>query len=179
MAFSVLFLSRTGGENDYVIRSAQAADPEEMARVVAAHLADIVAVNAAIDDPDEKFTPVDANLAAAGDGHTFIFTVMFSRTRLAAVQTLLFGGPVVLPLDPAPLFLDPSLFFTAFGIAASQDELDIAMNVAIGRILDTAAGSPGGDAAVLCNFHQASGGAKGQVFMYAVTALVPPPQQPG
>ena len=179
MAFSLLYLSRTGGENDYIVRSAQAADPDEMARVVALHLAEIQAINAGIEDDENKFTPVDANLAAAGDGHTFIFTVFFTRTALAAVQTLQFGGPVTLPLDPAPVFLDPGLFFTAFGIAASQDELDIAMNAAIQRVLDASAGTPGGDATVLCNFQQAAGGAKGQVFMYAVTGLVPPPPPPG
>jgi hypothetical protein len=179
MAFSVIWLSRTGGVNDFIVRQAQAADGEEMERIVALHLQEIQAINALIDDPQAKFTPVDANLAGAGDGHTFIFTVWFARTGLAAVQNVLLGASVLLPLDPQANFIDPADFFTAFAIAASQDELESAQNHAISRILDASAGTPGGDALVLCNFQQIAGGAKGQRFMVAVTGVVPPPPQPG
>jgi hypothetical protein len=176
MSFSDLYLSRTSGVPDYFIRSAQAADAEEMARVVALHLAEIVAMNAAIQGDENKFTPVDASLAAAGDGHTFIFTVYFTRASIAAVQNLLVGESSALPLSPAAVFLDPALFLTKFAVAAEQDAVDAALNKAVSDILDAAAGTPGGDATVLCNFVAVAGSAKGQRFMVAVTGLVPPPQ---
>ena len=175
MPLSILYLSRTSGVSDYIVRSAQAADPEEMERVVAAHLADIVAINAAIDDPQAKFTPVDANLAGAGDGHTFIFTVTFTRVALAAVQATLLGNPVTLPLNPPAVFFDPSLFVTKFAVSGEQDPLDVAINAAIQKILDQAALTPGADAAVLTNFLMVAGGAKGTRFMAGVTGLVLPP----
>jgi hypothetical protein len=179
MSLSIVYLSRTSGVPDYIIRSAQAADPEEMERVVALHLADIVAINAAIDDPQAKFTPVDASLAGAGDGATFLFTVVFTRVALAGVQNVLLGESAALPLNPQANFIDPADFITKFAIASEQDAADIAINEAVRKLLDVAAGSPGGDATVLTNFNAVSGGAKGTRFMAAVTGLVPPPQPPG
>jgi hypothetical protein len=95
--------------NDYLIRSGQAADAEEMQRVYDKELADITAINAAIGDPGvndlDKFTPVDATLAGAGDGHTFIYTVTLTRVRLASVQQLLLGQqafPVTAGSPPVP-----------------------------------------------------------------------------
>jgi len=178
MSFSDLYLSRTGGIADYFIRSAQAADPEEMERVVAAHLAEIVAMNDAIELDENKFTPVDASLAASGDGHTFIFTVYLTRASIAAVQNLLLGESSALPLSTPGVFLDPRLFFTKFAIASEQDAIDVAINKAVSDIIDAAAGTPGGDATVICNFIGVAGGAKGQRFMAAVTGLVPPPETP-
>ena len=179
MPLSIVYLQRTSGVPDYIIRSAQAADPEEMERVVAAHLADIVAINSAIEDPDQKFTPVDANLAAAGDGHTFLFTVTFTRTALAAIQDTLAGASVLAsPLDPAPVFLDPALFQTKFAVGGEQDSMDVAISAAVERLLDAAAGGAG-DATVLSNFLMVAGGAKGQRFMAGISGLVPPPPPPG
>jgi hypothetical protein len=177
MALSIVYLQRTSGVPDYIIRSAQAADPEEMERVVAAHLADIVAINSLIDDPQAKFTPVDANLAGAGDGHTFIFTVTLTRVALAGVQNTLLGeSSLPVPLDPAGRFIDPADFVTKFAIASEQDAVDVAINEAVRRLLDQAAGTPGGDALVSTNFIAVAGGAKGQVFMAGVTGVIPPPQ---
>lgn len=178
MSFSDLYLSRTSGAPDYFIRSAQAADAEEMERVVALHLAEIVAMNAAIELDANKFTPVDATLAAAGDGHTFIFTVYFTRASIAAVQNLLIGESSALPLSPAANFIDPASFLTKFAVATEQDAVDAALNQAASAILDAAAGTPGGDATVLSNFIGIAGGAKGHRFMVAVTGLVPPPESP-
>jgi len=176
MPLSIVYLQRTNGVPDYIVRSAQAADPEEMERVVAAHLADIVAINAGIDDAQAKFTPVDANIAGAGDGNTFIFTVTFTRVSIAAIQDTLLGEPVVLPLDPVPVFFDPALFITKFAVGGEQDSVDEAIAAAIAKLLDAAAGSVGGDATVLSNFMMVAGASKGTRFMAAVTGLVPPPQ---
>jgi hypothetical protein len=178
MPLSIVYLSRTSGVPDYLVRQAQAADPEEMDRVVALHLAEVVAMNADIQDPQLKFTPVDANLAGAGDGHTFIVTVVFTRVAFAGIQNTLIGESVALPLNPAANFIDPSLFVTKFALASEQESVEVATNEAIRKLLDQAAGTPGGDAVVLSNFIMMAGSSKGTRFMAGVAGLVPPPQTP-
>lgn len=179
MALTIAVLSRTSGVSNYIVRHAQAADPEEMARVVALHLAEIVALNDTIEDPQNKFTPVDANLAGAGDGHTFIFTVTFTRVALAGVQNVLLGESASLPLNPPAVFLDPSLFVAKFALASDQESVEASMNVAITALLDQLAGSPGGDATLFTPFLAVAGAAKGTRFMCGVVGLIPPPQNPG
>lgn len=91
--------------NDYLIRTSQAADADEMARIYASELAGITAINAAITNPLDKYTPVDAMLAGAGDGSTFVYTVTLTRVRLASVQQLLLGQqafPVTAGSPPVP-----------------------------------------------------------------------------
>lgn len=171
MSLSVIFFERTGGVPDYFIKSAQAADAEEMERVVAKNLAEIVAMNAAIVGDQNKFTPIDANLAAAGDGHTFIFTVTFARTRLAAVQNLLLGQPTILPLNPPATFLDPSLYITKFAVGTEQDSMDAVAAATIEKVLDQVAGTVGANATAFAPFFAISGGAKGQRFMVGISAL--------
>ena len=103
MSLSVLYFTNNfqpSSGNDYRIQTAQASDAEEMARVYSKNLAEIVAVNAGIQNPQDQFTPVDAMLAGGGDGHTFIYSVTFTRVRLAAAQQLLLGQQV-LPVTPA------------------------------------------------------------------------------
>jgi len=157
------FASPTSG-NDYLIKTAQAADGEEMARVYAKNVAEIVALNANIQDDDDKFTPVDAMLAGGGDGHTFIYTVTLSRTRLAAAQQILLGQQVI-PVTPTgiaaftglpipgsttnnptlgaapqptaipPFWVPPELFLTRFGVASSQDEVQSMHNKLVDSII--------------------------------------------
>jgi len=179
MPLSVIFFERNSGVDDFIVRSAQASDAEEMERVVAKHLAEIVALNAAIDDPQEKFQPIDANLAAAGDGYTFLFTVTFARTRLAAVQNLLLGQPTTLPLNPPATFISPALYITKFAVGSEQDSIDEVTKATLAAVLDEVAGTVGADATAFAPFLQIAGGAKGQRFMVGVSALasadIPPP----
>jgi hypothetical protein len=170
MALSVIYFEQTAGVDDFLIRSAQASDGEEMSRVVARHLAEIEAMNAAIDNPQEKFTPVDANLSAAGDGHTFLFTVTFTRTRLAAVQNLLLNQPTALPLNPQATFISPGSYITKFAVGSEQDSIDA---VARKLIADTLAEVTPvqGVATAFAPFFALAGGAKGQRFMVGVSAL--------
>ncbi len=180
MALSVIYFEQTNGADDFIVRSAQAADAEEMERVVALHLAEIVAINAGIQDAQEKFQAVDANLAAAGDGHTFLFTVTFTRTRLAAVQNLLLNQPTALPLDPPAVFVDPSLFITRFAVGSEQDTVDAVATKLIGDILSTVTPVQG-RVTGFSPFFAMAGGAKGQRFMVGVGMLpaedipTPPP----
>jgi len=112
MSLSTIYFTKNfqaSSGNDYLIRSGQAADAEEMQRVYDKELADITAINAAIGGAGvndlDKFTPVDATLAGAGDGHTFIYTVTLTRVRLASVQQLLLGQqafPVTAGTPPVP-----------------------------------------------------------------------------
>lgn len=171
MALSVIYFERTGGVNDFMVRSAQAADAEEMERVVALHLAEIVAINAEIQDAQEKFMPVDANLSAAGDGHTFMFQVTFTRTRLAAVENLLLNEATGLPLDPVATFIDPALYINKFAVGSEQDSIDALTQQVLEQALDEIAGSEGGDATGFAPFFATAGGAKGQRFMVGVSML--------
>jgi hypothetical protein len=142
MSLNVLYYTKNfqaSSGNDYLIRVSQAADAEEMQRVYDKNLAEITAINAAIGGPGvndlDKFTPVDAMLAGAGDGHTFIYTVTLARTRLAAVQQVLLGQQAIpvtqgAPPVPGPMPLagfpipnsaanNPTLGATAAGVATT------------------------------------------------------------
>lgn len=201
------FSSPTSG-NDYLIKTAQAADADEMARVYAKNLAEIVALNDAIQSNDDKFTPVDAVLTAGGDGHTFIYTVTLARAILNAPQQQLLGQQVIpwdatnnipgvftglptalsetdnptLGSDPQPTPIDPAWinpvgFFTRFGVAASQEEVQAVHNKLIDQIsADFQAAAAAVPGLVFwegfyCPFQSIAGGSKGTRFMIAVTGL--------
>jgi len=170
MALSVIYFEQTSGVDDFIVRSAQAADADEMERVVALHLAEIVAINAAIQDAQEKFQAIDANLAAAGDGHTFLFTVTFTRTRLAAVQNLLLNEATALPLNPPAAFVDPALFVTRFAVGSEQDSIDAVTRELISDVLSGITPVQG-RVTGFSPFFAIAGGAKGQRFMVGVGML--------
>jgi hypothetical protein len=110
--FTKNFLPNSG--DDYLIRTSQAADAEEMARVYAKTLAEIIAINDAIGPPgqndQDKYMPVDAMLAGGGDGHTFVYSVTLARTRIAPVQQLLTGQQVI-PVTPTGVAAFPGTGF--------------------------------------------------------------------
>jgi hypothetical protein len=86
-----------------LIRSLQAADAEEMTKLVAQMLAEMVVLNAAIvaanpeyPDPDTlQLGIIDADLAGGGDGHTFVLTVTFlplvSKSGLPLPEEVVYG----------------------------------------------------------------------------------------
>jgi len=186
---------------DWLFRHAQAADAEEMERLVRKQLAEVVAINAAIgaptgQNPDMRFTPVDSNLAGAGDGHTFIFTTLYSRVPLAAPQRLLIGGlldgggsdaaynTANFPYSTVgvPVFIDPSLFVLRFGLASSQEAVALVMDETINKVLTDSnvllgVTPPTGPSTrpIGLNFLQVAGSAKGTRFMCGAGGVVFPP----
>jgi hypothetical protein len=188
---------------DWLFRHAQAADAEEMEAVVLKQLAEVVAINAAIgaptgQSPDMRFTPVDSNLAGAGDGHTFIFTTLYARVPLAASQRLLIGGLLDGPPSDAafntanfpyttgaPVFIDPALFVLRFGLASSQDALALVMDETINKVLTDSNALLGvtpstgpSTRPIGLNFLQVAGSAKGTRFMCGAGGVVFPPPAP-
>lgn len=65
----------------FLYKSVQAADAEQMERVLATSRAEVDALNAEIlaatGDTSTILLPIDWCLAGAGDGHTFVFTVTY------------------------------------------------------------------------------------------------------
>jgi hypothetical protein len=156
-------------------RSVQAATPEQMELRLAVLLAEITALNALIPDDLDKWMPADGNLAGAGDGHTFVFTVTFVRTRCNRVINVLLGVPGGV-INENTVFIPISDFTTRFWLASESEALDLVMN----RVLDELAASSdpevGGSLAV---WQQVAGATQGTRFMGGVTVLsVPPPEQP-
>jgi hypothetical protein len=190
---------------DWLFRHAQAADAEEMERLVRKQLAEVVAINAAIgaptgQNPDMRFTPADSNLAGAGDGHTFLFTTLYSRVPLAAAQRLLIGevlngapgdeafNTANFPYAPgsgAPVFIDPALFVLRFGLASSQESVALVMDETINKVLTDSnvllgVNPPTGPSTrpIGLNFLQVAGSAKGTRFMCGAGGVVFPPPAP-
>jgi hypothetical protein len=178
----------TPGDNDYLIRQVQAAEATEMETLVAAMNAAVVATNTGLSSPNQ-FTPADANLAGAGDGHTFIFTATFIRRSLNFVLPNLLGfaanllpqsppGSLGYPLPVPPAFVPgPEAFSTKFCLASEQDAVSVAFNDMVSRAL-TAAGVPADFAALPAIWQQIVGSAKGTRFMGGVSVLSTPQQGP-
>jgi len=198
-----IFPGNPPNAQDWLFRHAQAADAEEMERLVRKQLAEVVAINAAIGAPgqglpDMRFTPVDSNLAGAGDGHTFLFTTLYSRVPLAAPQRLLIGGLLDGPpsdeafntanwpyLTGAPVFIDPALFVLRFGLASSQEAVALVMDETINKVLTDSnvllgVTPPTGPSTrpIGLNFLQVAGSAKGTRFMCGAGGVVFPPPAP-
>ena len=133
-------------------KSAQAADAEQMDRAVQKLLSDVAALNAAIavaipGDPEVLLTPIDWNLAGAGDGHTFIFTITF-------IPQAFKGGN---EFDGATY---------GFVTAATAADLDVVLNAKMNATLSTVVPPPPADPTSANVFwNQVVGGAKGARMM--------------
>ena len=196
MSLSVINYSITGTTPDYLIRSVQAAEAPILEQLAAEQSASVAALNGQIQSAAEQWTPADANLAGAGDGHTFIYTVTYVRRRLNYVvpDLLAFtaglltpvsvigapnppGTPVSVlpyagggaPIAP-PIVPGPEAFVTKFALASTQETIGLAFADAVARALSDA-GVPTPQANAPALWQQIVGAAKGTRFMGGVSVL--------
>jgi hypothetical protein len=144
----------------FLIKVCESAEAPDMQAKVAKALAEVTALNVQIlaafpDSPEAQLTLADVMLAGAGDGHTFVTTLIFVPADLNGVAPL---------LSLTGLEMAPNLFSFFFGLAAEQDALAQTMSSTI-----LAATGPED---IVTLFEVLGGGAKGQRFMYGIGGFV-------
>lgn len=169
----------TTGVPDYLIRQMEASDSDTMEGLAAADAAAVVALNANIQNIQQQWTPADRSLAGGGDGHTFIYTVTYTRRVLNLGASYLWqflnnqlahaanAGSLNYPL-PAPnntpntpgYVPGPEAFFEKFSLASAQGEVSLAYNDMVARAIAAT-----GNSEAFCFWQQLAGAAKGTRFM--------------
>jgi hypothetical protein len=178
MALSIILYNNDPAQSE--IRSIQAADPVAMEKRLAQMFAEFNALNQDIQDPLLQWVPSDANIAGAGDGHTFIVTITWVRNRnLRLVNVLipaLLGGAGVTVPNTVPIPL--SSFFTQFFMASDAQSLDIYMNRARKKAIEFGEEVTPNVGSVIVTWQQVAGASTGHRFMGGMTALALEPPTP-
>jgi hypothetical protein len=137
-----------------VVKTVEAAEAPVMEALVQEALNEVTALNALIaaafpDEPGVLLTLADADLAGAGDGHTFVTTLIFVPSDLNGIQEILDTGA-----------LTPDLFQFKFGLASEDESFATEINAAITRGI--------GEFDMPAIFQFTRGAAKGTRFMFGV-----------
>jgi hypothetical protein len=144
-----------------VIKVIESADPADMEKRVQAALDEVVAQNVLIAAAypgvaDVLLSLADCDLAGAGDGHTFVFTMFFVPQVLNNLAGLLSDSP--------PGTLLPELFRFNFAVAGERDALESQIQDAIARGI-------GVNENMITIFQFLRGAAKGTRFMFGVGGI--------
>ena len=151
----------------FVVKLIESADPADMEARVQAALDEVEALNALIvaafpENPEIQLTLNDADLAGAGDGHTFIVYLSFVADTLNGMNELQgFSDLTLLPQNIG------FTFAMAGEVSALQGQIENAMVRA----------TNGEDVQAVFQFLR--GAAKGTRFMYGVGGLTGGNQQVG
>lgn len=140
-----------------VVKTVEAAEAPVMEALVQEALNEVIAQNVAIaaafpDEPSVLLTLADADLAGAGDGHTFVTTLFFVPSDLNGIQEILDSGALL-----------PNLFKFTFGLASEDESFGSQVTDAINRGI--------GEFDMPAIFQLTSGSAKGTRFMFGVGGL--------
>lgn len=155
------------------IRSIQASDPAAMAAKSKQMFAEFAALNEDIQDDFDKWVPADANIAGAGDGHTFVVTVTWVRNRCLRLVNVLLGIAGGVALENSTLALPLDAFKNEFVMASSAEDVTTLLNQKRKQLVKQGA-VPG--LGVLVVWQQIAGASTGHRFMGGISALaVAPP----
>jgi hypothetical protein len=80
MSISTFVLSPSGTAQNTITRFVQSASPQDIEAGVEAAVAEIVALNLGLSNPD-KFGLAALDLAGGGDGHTFVVQITFTTDQ--------------------------------------------------------------------------------------------------
>jgi len=132
----------------------QGASPEVLESRTREALDAVALFNTQIQDPEDRLEVADADLAGAGDGHTFVVTITFVKSSINLLRQA-FEAP---PLSPSEV----KMFFC---MAAQRDAFQVAFDAMIERVTKAVAPPEQSFA-----FQQAVRGAsKGTTFMGMVS----------
>jgi hypothetical protein len=165
MAFTNVFyenadlfaLSFPAPATSLLVKTVEAAEAPVMEALVQEALDEVTAQNVLIAAaiPDEAgvlLTLADADLAGAGDGHTFVTTLFFVPSDLNGIQEILGSGALL-----------PNLFRFKFGLASEDESFATEINSAITRNI--------GEFDMPAIFQFTRGAAKGTRFMFGVGGI--------
>lgn len=130
----------------WLLRTVESADPQDMEKRVIQAVAEVAKINEGIVDDQDKFDLADVDLAGAGDGHTFVATLSFTRAKFSALG-------VSIPADTVQV---------GAYMASQRDAIDAAFNLTVNRLVQASTEDPKNFTAV---FQPIRGASQGTRFM--------------